>query len=400
VAALGADVIHVESPVRADGMRALSVKSAAERDWLEWAPVFHLNNPSKRAISVDLLQHDGLALLRRLIARSDVIIENSLPRLMDSLGLDWPGVQDIRGDIVMVRMPSFGIDNPWRERPAFQMNMEAFAGISYRCGRPGDLPTSPNITDANAGVHGAFGVVCGIRHRTQAGGGMHIEVRLSEVAIAVAAEPVVVAARHGIVLGMRGNRALDGGPQGVYRCGFSSQGDAGDWVAVSVGTDEQWQALKRLMGEPAWTHELPLQSSKGRADHADRLDEELSRWLIGQPAAEVVDALAQAGVPAAIVARPAIVPRYPTLADRQYFAQLVHPVCGPLEYPGLPVRVSIGADGAGSRVLPTQHYRPAPTWAPDDASVLGSLIGVTAEEYADLARRGVVGSDRAQPAVM
>jgi crotonobetainyl-CoA:carnitine CoA-transferase CaiB-like acyl-CoA transferase len=401
VAALGADVIHVESPVRADGMRALSAKSAAERDWLEWAPVFHLNNPSKRAISVDLLQRDGLALLRRLIARSDVIIENSLPRLMDSLGMDWPGVQDIRGDIVMVRMPSFGIDNPWRERPAFQMNMEAFAGISYRCGRrPGDLPTSPNITDASAGMHGAFGVVCGVRHRTRTGGGMHAEVRLSEVAIAVAAEPVVVAARHGTVLGMRGNRALDGGPQGVYRCGSPSQDDSGDWVAVSVGTDEQWQALNRLMGEPAWTRELPLQSSAGRTDQADRLDEELARWLMGKPAAEVVDALAQAGVPAAIVARPAIVPRYPTLADRQYFAQLVHPVCGPLEYPGLPVRVSIGADGAGSRVLPTQHYRPAPTWAQDDVSVLGSLIGVTAEEYADLARRGVVGSDRAQPAVM
>jgi crotonobetainyl-CoA:carnitine CoA-transferase CaiB-like acyl-CoA transferase len=247
-------------------------------------------------------------------------------------------------------------------------------------------------------MHGAFGVVCGVWHRTQGGGGAHVEVRLSEVAIAVAAEPVVVAARHGIILGMRGNRALDGGPQGVYRCGSPSQ-DAGDWIAVSVGTDEQWQALKRLMGEPAWTRELPLQSSTGRADQADRLDEELGRWLMGKPAGEVVDDLAQAGVPAAIVARPAMVPHYPNLADRQYFAPLVHPVCGPLEYPGLPVRVSIGADGAGSRVLPTQHYRPAPTWAQDDVSVLGSL-GVTAKEYADLLRRGVVGSDRAQPAVM
>jgi crotonobetainyl-CoA:carnitine CoA-transferase CaiB-like acyl-CoA transferase len=400
VAALGADVIHVESPVRADGMRALSAKSAAERDWLEWAPVFHLNNASKRAISVDLLKRDGLALLRRLIARSDVIIENSLPRLMDSLGLDWPGVQDIRGDIVMVRMPSFGIDNPWRERPAFQMNMEAFAGISYRCGRPGDLPASPNITDASAGMHGAFGVVCGMRHRAQAGGGIHIEVRLSEVATAVAAEPVVVAARHGIVLGMRGNQALDGGPQGVYRCGSPSQDDVGDWVAVSVGTDEQWQALKRLMGEPPWTYELPLQSCAGRAEQAERLDEELARWLMGQPAPEVVDALVQAGIPAAIVARPATIPDNPNLGDRQYFARLVHPVCGPLEYPGLPVRVSIAAGSEGCRVLPTQHYRPAPTWAQDDVSVLSSLISVTAEEYADLVSRGVVGSDGAQPAVM
>jgi crotonobetainyl-CoA:carnitine CoA-transferase CaiB-like acyl-CoA transferase len=400
LAGLGADVIHVESPVRADGMRALSAKPTTDRNWLEWAPVFHINNPSKSAISVDVLQPDGLALLRRLIKESDVIVENALPRLMDSIGLDWTGVQGIRDDIVMLRLPSFGIDNPWRERPAFQMNMEAFAGISYRYGRPGEPPSSPNITDACGGIHAAFGVVCGLRNRSRTGRGLHVEVRLSEVATAVAAEAVVVAARHGIVLGMRGNQALDGGPQGVYRCGSATEVGRGDWVAISVGTDQQWQAFRQLIGEPTWAVHPGLNTSAGRADQADRIDAELARWLASQSANQVVNACVQVGVPAAVVADPEMVLRNSNLADRQYFASLIHPVCGELKYPGLPVRVSLDDAGGGCEVLATRHYRPAPTWAQDDESVLGTLLGVTAGEYADLVRRGITGRDRAQPAVM
>jgi crotonobetainyl-CoA:carnitine CoA-transferase CaiB-like acyl-CoA transferase len=276
------------------------------------------------------------------------------------------------------------------------MNMEAFAGIAYRNGYPGGLPRSPNITDASAGWHAAFGLACALWARDRHACGVRVEVRLSEVAAAIAAEAVVVASAHGVLLGGAGNQSLDGGPQGIFPCQpEDSLAQAHCSVAVSIADDAQWLALREVLGHPSWSRDAALLAASGRQALADFLDERLSSWFADQIGPRVVERLVRAGIPAALVEDGGMVLRNPHLAARGCFTTLQHPVCGPLKYAGLPIRVTIG-----TQQLPTGHYRHAPTWGEDNVEVLRELIGIDDGDFEALEAGGSVGKYGAQPSVM
>src|SRR4029078_278209 len=109
------DVVKIESVQRPDGMRYTTTSPRAER-WWEWCPVFHGANTGKRSVTLDLNDPRGLELAKRLIAGADAVGENSSPRVMETFGLDWPAVHATTPRAVMVRMPAFGLDGPWRDR--------------------------------------------------------------------------------------------------------------------------------------------------------------------------------------------------------------------------------------------------------------------------------------------
>ena len=192
-------------------------------------------------------RREGLELAEGLIRHSDGIIENFSPRVMDKFGLDRDGVAQLRSDAVYVRMPAFGLDNPWRDRPAFQHTIEPIAGIAWVTGYADRDPQPIMVCDGLAGVHAAFAMLCGLHHREQRGEGVHVEVRLSEVAAAIAAEQVLTVSTLGVVLTRHGNSSAFGGPQGVYEC--RAVDDEHDrWVAISVGNDDERRRLEELIG--------------------------------------------------------------------------------------------------------------------------------------------------------
>ncbi|MGH3231334.1 MAG: CoA transferase, partial [Streptosporangiaceae bacterium] len=143
LAMLGAEVIHVESTTRPDGARMIAGIPVTEDQWWEKCPVFRALNTNKKGVTVDFQTERGRELLRALIATSDVIVENYTPRVLDQIGLDYERVRALRPDIVMVRMPGFGLTGPMRDNPAFGYVIEDAAGLTWLTGYPDDNPVEP-----------------------------------------------------------------------------------------------------------------------------------------------------------------------------------------------------------------------------------------------------------------
>jgi crotonobetainyl-CoA:carnitine CoA-transferase CaiB-like acyl-CoA transferase len=290
-------------------------------------------------------------------------------------------------DTVYVRMPAFGLDNPWRDRPAFQHTIEPLAGLAWISGYPDADPLPIMVCDALGGVHAAFALLCGIRQRERTGTGVHVEVRLSEVAAAIAAEQSVTASATGVVLRRIGNRHRRCGPQGVYAC--ARRDDAPSWIAISVDTDDQWRSLRVLVAarRPDDAGALDaFDTLDARRGAADAIDDALARWCAELEIVDVASLLERAGIPYAIVAAGSELLANEQLAARSFFTRLVHPVCGELAYPGLPMQITRLATP-----VPCDPRSAAPLLGEHDGLV-ESLLGMTADEARRLRDLGVTGA--------
>ncbi|GAA1572855.1 CoA transferase [Actinomadura kijaniata] len=369
LAALGAEVIKVESAGRPDPMRFTTVRPEAD-DWWEYGPIFHGANTGKRGITLDLTRPEGHDLLQRLIENSDVLIENFTPRVLDQLGLTPDRLHARNPRLVVVRMPAFGLDGPWRDKPGFAQTMEQVSGLAWITGEPDLPPMLPKAGDPIAGVHAALATLVALDERATTGTGLLVEAPMIEAVLNVAAEAIVEASATGTVRTRTGNRDVRAVPRGVYACAGEEQ-----WIAISVDADEQWRDLAAVLG---WTPRV------GRDDDHDLIDEELSALLRDRARDETVALLLARGIRAAPVLTPSEASTNPQLEHRRFLERLVHPVAGPLDLPGPPFR---SAQRAGRPWL----TRPAPTLGQHNTEILTGLLGLTPGDVAELRARGVIG---------
>jgi crotonobetainyl-CoA:carnitine CoA-transferase CaiB-like acyl-CoA transferase len=340
--AMGADVIKVESVQRPDGIRfSAAVRPKDDPRFYELSGLFNATNLGKRGVTLDLGQPEGLALAKRLIERADIVAENFTPRVMDGFGLDYEAMRAIRPDVIVLRLPAFGLEGPWRDRPGFAQTMEQITGMAWLTGYEGGPPIIPGgFVDPAVGVHAAIALVAALEHRDRTGEGQLVEMPMIEVAAAMTAEQVAEYSAYGELLGRRGER-------GVYRC----EGEGEQWVAVDQACD-------------------PL------------LPEERAAWCAERPPEQAAKELLDAGIPAA-----AMVPAFmaiddPQLRARGYFEPVVHPLVGEQEYPGWPMRFSAGPD---------RYWRgPAPLLGQHNEEVLGE-VGIGEDDLARLRDRHVIG---------
>jgi crotonobetainyl-CoA:carnitine CoA-transferase CaiB-like acyl-CoA transferase len=377
LAALGAEVVKVESVARPDQMRLAGTRHPPADDWWEWGPIFHGANLDKRDVTLDLGSPDGLALLRQLIDTADVLIENFTPRVIDHFELDFDSLRARNPGLIMVRMPAFGLDGPWKDRNGFAQTMEAVSGLAWRTGFEHELPTLVlGVCDPLAGNHTAFATLLALGARAQTGKGMLVESVMVESALNVAAEAIVEYGAGAPTLGRLGNRGPDAAPQGVY------PGSADDsWVALAVESDDQWDALVDALGSPPWASDPALRTVEGRRAHHDLLDEHLGAWTHARTTEEAAASLSAAGVPAEMVIAARDVVRNPQLRERGLFETEDHPVTGPHPVPTLPFRFAHVAGWLRA---------PSPTLGQHNDEVLGSL-GLDADERDALRERHVIG---------
>ncbi|HEY4332191.1 MAG TPA: CoA transferase, partial [Ilumatobacteraceae bacterium] len=207
LAMLGAEVIHLESTNRPDGARLVGgVPQSTEQFW-ERSPIFAALNTNKKSLTIDFRTPAGLDLLRRFAATCDVVIENYTPRVLDSIGLDLGALRDARPDLVVVRMPGFGLDGPWRDKAAFAFVIEDASGLTWMTGHPDEKPIEPYcIGDSNAGLHAAYGVMLALAHRDRTGTGCLVEAAMLDAALNISAEQIIEHSAYGAVLSRGGNR--------------------------------------------------------------------------------------------------------------------------------------------------------------------------------------------------
>ncbi|HEV8298046.1 MAG TPA: CoA transferase, partial [Acidimicrobiales bacterium] len=379
-AMLGAEVVKIESTTRPDSARMGSVKSPPDDLWWEWAPIYHGVNTNKRSITLDLDTPHGLELAKRLITVSDVVLENFSPRVMDHFGLDWDTVHALNPRAVMVRMPAFGLSGPWRDRIGFAQTMEQASGMAWITGYPDEQPIIPRgLCDPLGGLHAAIGLLVALAQRDRTGVGELVEASMIEAALNIAAEPVLEYAAYGRLLGRLGNRGPLAAPQGAYRAAGHDE-----WVALAVGNDQEWHALRKVMGDPAWARDARFDSAAGRRAAHDDIDAGVAAWCATLDVRDVVDDLLAAGVPAGRVTRAWEVHENPQLRARGFFDTLEHRVIGTHDrYPGLPFRWS-EADAPW-------HRTAAPTLGEHNDAILRGVLDLDDEAMHGLRTAGVIG---------
>ncbi len=368
---LGADVIKLEGVRRPDGMRFSAARPPSWDQWWEWGPVFLCSNNNKRGISVELGTEAGRALALELVAASDLVIENFSPRVMANFGLEWEAVAAANPRAVMVRMPAFGLDGPWRDRVGFAQTMEQATGMAWMTGHADGPPVIPRgVCDPIAGLHAAFAAIAALVIRDRAGIGVHVESTMVESALNVAAEMLVEYSSNGIELRRNGNRGPGAHPQGVYRC----QGDD-EWVALAALDDAARASLAGLIGGSE-----PGLDEAGWPEHADDVDKLISAWTTPRSVADAVDALRECGVAAAPLVPPAALLSEPHLHARGFWEPVDHPVAGSFLCTGMPFAF-VGKPRRWIRRVP-------PLYGQHTAEVLLDVLGHSEQDLFELRESG------------
>jgi crotonobetainyl-CoA:carnitine CoA-transferase CaiB-like acyl-CoA transferase len=379
LATLGADVIHVESIQRPDGMRYSGGVFMGHECWWEHSPFFLAANTNKRGLTLNLNDVVGLDLFKRLLAKSDALVENFSPRVLENFGLDWATIHEVNPRAILVRMPAFGLTGPWRDNTGFAQTMEQMTGLAWLTGHAGDQPRiQRGPCDPLAGMHAAFAFLLALAERERTGQGQHVEVTMVEGALNAAAEQVIEFTAYGKLLERDGNRSPGAAPQGLYACRGNER-----WLALSVTNDEQWRALQTALGHPAWAEEPALARHPGRRAAHDRIDEELRRWAAERELREAIELLTAAGVPAAAVVDPRMTSRHPQMTARGFFEESTHPIAGRHPIPTVPFRYA-----SVDRWLRS----PAPTLGEHNQEILRDILGLDDDIMAKLADREVIGN--------
>ena len=376
-ACLGAEVIHVESTSHPDGMRATGFLTNPDT-WWEYGHMFVSINTNKLGITLDLSQQRGLELLEQLVAKCDVIVENFAPRVAEQWGLTWDAVHELNPQAVYMRMPAFGLTGPWRDRVGFAQTMEMMAAMAWVTGPTGGPPRiMRGPCDPIAGMHGAVAMMTALEDARRTGTGHLVEATMVEAAVNCAAEIILEFTAYGQHLTRDGNRSPEAAPQGLYRCAGEEQ-----WLALSIVDDDQWLALRKVLGEPDWALNAAFDSAEGRRAGHDELDVRLGEWASKQELEETVERLVEAGVPAVVAWDPRRESSHPQLQARGLYEDIEHPVVGVQPCLGLPVRWT-GID--------CWVRTPAPTLGQHSREVLSRILGLTDTELDDLEAADVIG---------
>ena len=404
---LGAEVIRVESTTRPDPIRvmppfipesgergegfgAATLANAASATSANRGGIFYkYNTGGKRSITVDARHPKGLALLKQLVAASDVVTESFAAGTMARWGLDEATLRRLRPDLVYVSMCGFGHVGPDTAHVTMGPTAQALTGLTFLVGLPGRPPAgwSFSYLDHVGGYLGAVAVLTGLLHRRRTGEGQHIDVSQLEPATALSGAIVLDAAVNGRSSRRSGfppgNRRLypPHAPAGAYRAEGVDR-----WVVLSCRTDDQWAALVRAMGSPEWADDARFSTVAGRVEHADDLDAHIETWTSVRDRYAVMEQLQEAGVPAGAVQDAADrLERDPQLKARGHFTMLGNAEVAPLPLEGVPVRMARTAPHTGGRLR-----RGPPRLGEDTAAVLAEVLGMDTDEVARLEAEGVL----------
>jgi crotonobetainyl-CoA:carnitine CoA-transferase CaiB-like acyl-CoA transferase len=380
LAALGAEVIHLESIQRPDGGRMFTGRATGNHSaWWERSPLFLTVNANKKSLTLDLRHVAGIDLCRSLIRECDVVLENFSPRVFENFGLGWDQLHALSPRTILVRMPAFGLDGPWRDRVGFAQTMEQVTGLAWLTGHADDQPrVQSGPCDPNAGMHAAFAALVALVERERSGEGRFVECAMVESALNAAAEMIVEYSAYGHRMQRDGNRAPWAAPQNLYACRGQEE-----WLALSVETPEQWEALKDVLGRPAWAAEPGLATLAGRRAAHDAIDAELGKFAAERELGPLLEELIARGVPAGRVRDGRTVSDHPQHEARGFYEQVVHPVAGTHPVSTVPFRFA-----SCQRWVRTH----APTLGQHNADILGGLLGLSSTRISELEKNGVVGS--------
>lgn len=375
LADLGAEVIKIEPP-GGDPVRQWGEQLGGHSLW--WS----VHARHKRSIAIDLKHEAAAALVLRLAAQCDAVVENFRPGQLDKFGLSEAALRGARPDIVIARISGYGQDGPYRDRAAFGVIGEAIGGLRYLTNHPPgttDLPpvrTGLSIGDSLAGLYAALGVVAALlqreRHGTAAG---IIDVALSEAVLSLTESILPEYGALGRVRQPQGAGIATAAPTSAYPTAD------GVWMLIAANSDPLFARLATLMGQPGLPDDPRFAGNRNRVRNVAALDAIITAWTAQQDAATLEARLTGADIPATRVYTAADCAADPQFRARGMVREVSDPLLGPVLHPGIVPRL-----GAG----PGEVRWTGPAVGADTDAVLRDVLGMDEAERGALRADGVI----------
>ncbi len=387
---MGAEVIKVESCSRLDISRGPARPAPqgeglypggapGERPWNRAGHYIHRNG-NKRSLTLDLATARGKELLLQLATICDVLIENFRASVMDRLGLGYAVVSRVNSQLIYVKISSQGATGPEKDYGSLGSTLEQTAGLASVTGYEDSVPLMTNETypDPVVGILAVGALMAALRRRRQTGKGTFVDLSQREVTVAMLGEHVVDYSVTGRVPRPLGNRHPRLVPQGVYPCQGNDM-----WVAISVGSDDEWRGLCQAIGQPDLAQDPRFATVLARRDHQTELDQLLIAWTQERDHYQAMHLLQAHGVPAGAVLKGGETLVDPHLEARGFWDVVHHPEAGTYTQVSTPWRLSKS---------PRRPAVPAPSLGEHNSYVLGDLLGLSGQEIAALEAQGIIGT--------
>jgi crotonobetainyl-CoA:carnitine CoA-transferase CaiB-like acyl-CoA transferase len=370
----GAEVIMVESATHQRRGRDFP----DPRVVLQQKVTFGGLNRNKKAITINLNTAEGQELFRDLVRVSDVVVENFNPKIMKRWGLDYENLRKVKPDIILVDMPAFGMSGPRSEYLGAAATTAAFSGLYHIWSYAGtDEPAAPNsvLPDYVAAIYATLATMAALHYHTLTGKGQSVDLSHADAMASLMGPMYLDYLVNDRIAQPVGNWHPHAAPHGSYQC----RGDDA-WCVIACFTEEEWQALRAVMGEPRWCGDPRFASLEQRLENRTELDRYLGEWTREYTPRQVMRTLQRAGIASGVVQSGEDLIYDHHLRARSYLTTMDHPDTGPVEYPGVTMSLSETPGRIDGWASQGEHNR----------LVFEGILGLSAEKVNELVRTEVV----------
>lgn len=368
---MGAEVIKIENPDGGDDTRG-------------WGPPF-LNgvstyfisiNRNKKSLTLNLKDERGKELLRDLIRKGDVVVENFRPGALDKLGFSWEEIHRINPAVIFASLSGFGQTGPRRSEPGFDVVIQGEGGIMSITGEPDGPPSKfgASIADITAGMLAAQGILLSLYHREKTGVGQMVDVGMLDGQVALLTYHANNYFGTGKLPPRRGNKHPSITPYETYEC-------KDGYFNLGVGNDSLWRRFCDAMGLGDIKEDPKFAVNKDRVDNRLELQEILDAFFAEKTVGETLEALRGAGIPCGPINNLEQVLNEPQVLAREMVVDVDVPVAGPTKVTGVPIKLS---------ETPGAVRTPPPTLGQHTEEVLESVLGMDEAQRNALRDEGVV----------
>lgn len=288
LAHLGAEVIKVESATNLDEMRAYGGVD------INSAPYFLSINQEIDSVQVNMKTEEGLDLVRQMVAKSDIVIDNIRPGAMERSKLGYEDLKKIKPDIIQCSIKMWGNDGPLGYQTGYAPCFAALSGLFNLVGHAGETPMGMNMRhgDSTAGACAALACIAALHHRESTGEGQFIDLSAVETLTSLVGDSLFAWSVTGEIPQADENFHPDMAPHGAYPC------TSVDWVSIAVADDGEWQSLCEVLGAGGLSRDARFATPEQRVENHVDLDAEIGKLTRPLDAADLADRLRKAGVPA------------------------------------------------------------------------------------------------------
>ena len=370
----GAEVLKVEHPIAGDPMRRFGTATKRHDATLVWLSEAR----NRKSVTLDLHQAEGVQLFLRLVEKSDVLIENFRPGIMEEWGLGWPELSAANPGLIYLRVSGYGQTGPYRHRSGFAHIAHAFGGLSYLAGFPGETPVLPGtvpLGDYFSSIYGAIGIMMALRHREKTGRGQIIDIGIYE---AVFRQLDEIAASYGL-LGKVREREGAGSFVAVPHGHFRTQDDK--WIAIACTTDKMFERLAEAMERPELASSALYGEQRKRLAARNEVNQIVIEWVGSLPRTEVLNRCLDKEVPVGKLNSIADIFEDEHFQARGNLVTLEEPGLGEVVVPGVTPTLS---------ATPGRVHSLGPTLGNATYEVMRELLGISADDIKRLRQRKII----------